>query len=173
MSDPDGNGTPRRPRTPSHEPTVAGTADRTEGADEGPQGILGPPSSPVLDGRNPRGRFEAGNTLGRGHVVNRKVSEMRRVALSVETPEQVAGVIARMRELAMEGDTTAARIYIETMIGKPVQGVEITGRDGEAIGQDGGAIFAALSAALGGFPDDVRFAVIGAMKGAVDARRAE
>ena len=85
---------------------------------------------PALDGRGPNGQFQPGNTLGRGHVVNRKISELRRVALASETPEQVAAVIGKMREQAMEGDTTAARIYIETMIGKPVQGVEISGPDG-------------------------------------------
>jgi hypothetical protein len=135
--------------------------------------LAGHPSNPALDGRDRLGRFEPGNAIGRGHVVNRKLSELRRVALAAETPEQVAGVIAKLRELAMDGDTAAAKIYVETMIGKPVQGVEITGADGERLGQDAGSIFAALSMALGPFPEEVRFAVLGAMKRAVDAGRAE
>jgi hypothetical protein len=41
-----------------------------------------------------------------------------------------------MGELALAGDITAARLYLEYCVGRPVQALELSGPDGEKLGGD-------------------------------------
>ena len=138
----------------------------------GSDGRDGPPSTPDPNGRDELGRFGPGNTLSRGHAGHRKVSEMRRAALEAETPVRVAVVISKLHELACEGDVAAAKVYLETVIGKAIQGVEISGPDGGPI-ERSADVASALSAALSPFSEEVRFAVIATLKRTINARHAE
>lgn len=121
-----------------------------------------------FDGRDLAGRFGPNNKLGKGHVTNRRMAELRRMALEAETPQRVARVLGKMRALANKGDVPAAKVYLETVIGKAPQAVELSGPDGERLGQDVKSLVIEISAALGAFPEEVRFAVLGAMKRAVN-----
>jgi hypothetical protein len=59
------------------------------------------------------------------------MAELRRAVLEVETPERVRAVIDKMREQAAAGDASAARVYLDHVIGRPVQAVALTDADGE------------------------------------------
>jgi hypothetical protein len=171
---------PRNPRPASHSPpsrapqdeatpaAANGSASMADDASTGLLGALAPPSSPDPNGRDELGRFGPGNTLSRGHAGHRKVSEMRRAALAAETPDRVATVIGKLYDLAAEGDVPAAKVYLETVIGKSVQGVEISGPDGSPL-ERSAELSAALGAALSPFSEEVRFAVLGTIKRAVHA----
>ncbi len=79
------------------------------------------------NGRAPGGRFAEGNKMAAGNPVNRRMAELRRQVLESETPERVAEVVARMRDLAIGGDTAAARIYLEHTLGRAPQSIELSG----------------------------------------------
>ncbi len=125
------------------------------------------------DGRSAGGLFAKGNKLARGNAVNRRMGELRRAALEAETPERVAAVIGKLRELATEGDVPAARVYLETVIGRAPQAVEVSGPDGESLGLGLVQVEAAILDALAPFGQRARFAVALALRGLVNAGGAE
>jgi hypothetical protein len=84
-------------------------------------------------GRLPSGRFALGNRLSPGNPKARRMHELRSRLLAAAAPEAVVKVIRRMGELAEAGDVAAARLYLEYTTGKPVQALEVSGPDGEAL----------------------------------------
>jgi hypothetical protein len=131
------------------------------------------PIEPNPNGRVPGGRFAVGHTHSRGPR-NTKMAELRRAVLEVETPERVRSVIDKMREQATAGDASAARVYLDHVLGKAPQSVELSGLDGESLGVDWTRVEAAVLAALQPFGEQARFAVALALRGVVtDAGRAE
>ena len=168
---------PRRTRTPAREPSAAGAenvppgpADRSTGGTEG-QGV--PPSSPVSNGRDNLGRFGAGNAHGKGHAGHKRMAELRGAVLEAATPEVVSAITKKLAMLALqEGDVAAARLVLEYSCGKPIQGIELSGPEGEPLARSA-ELSTALGAALSPFSEEVRFAVLGVIKRAVDAGRAE
>ncbi len=161
----------RRHRTPSHEPPPREPDEVAPGADDGATGLPGAPSTTDPNGRDDLGRFGPGNAHSRGHAGHRKVSEMRRAALEAETPVRVARVMAKLFDLAEAGDVSAAKVYLENVVGRPIQGVEISGPDGSPL-ERSAELATALGAALSPFSEEVRFAVLGVIKRAVHAERA-
>ena len=75
------------------------------------------------DGRGPSGRFRVGNKLAKGNIVNRRMAELRAAALEAESSQRVAEVVGKLRELALEGDVAAAKVYMETVVGLAPQAV--------------------------------------------------
>jgi hypothetical protein len=101
------------------------------------------------------------------------MNELRRAALEAETPERVREVVDRMRTLALAGDVPAARTYLDTVIGKPPQGVELSGPDGAPLGVDLAAVEVAVLTVLKPYGEAARFQVAMALRGmAIDAARA-
>jgi hypothetical protein len=54
---------------------------------------------------------------------------LRRAWLAAATPERVEALADKLFELALTGDVQAARVWLEHVIGKPLQAVEVSGPD--------------------------------------------
>ena len=87
------------------------------------------------------------------------MSELRRAILDAETPDRVAAVVEKMRVLALAGDTTAANIYIQTCIGKPLQAVELSGPEGEPLGLSLSTVTTVVLEAIKPYGPEARVAV--------------
>jgi hypothetical protein len=161
------NSTPPGPSPGIVQGYLAGFYDETTMSDH-------EPAKPGSNGRLTDGRFAGGNTIARGNPLNRRMATLRSALLDSTTPEDVQAVGAKLAELAKAGDVQAARVYLEHVIGKAPQSVELTGPDGSALGLDWQRVEAAVLAALQPFGEQARFAVALALRGVVnDAGRAE
>jgi hypothetical protein len=70
-------------------------------------------------GRTRRGRFAAGNTLGRGNPAHRKCAALR-AALGQDLGEgEMRQLGLKLYQQALSGDTVAARLLLEYLIGRP------------------------------------------------------
>jgi hypothetical protein len=180
MSEAKKNGRHKRPRTTSHVPrdatTPAGLDGSTPTAADAATGRLdalaAPPSSTVSNGRDSRGRFGPSNAYGKGHAGHKRMAELRGAVLEAATPEILFALTRTLAKLALEGDVAAARLLLEYSCGKSVQPVEIAGHDGGPL-ERSAELSTALGAALSPFSEEVRFAVLGVIRKAVHAGRAE
>lgn len=100
------------------------------------------------NGRSTGGRFSSGNSFGRGSPVTKRMHDFRLALLEAGDPETLKSLFKKMGELGLAGDTTAARLYIEYCVGKPVQALELSGPDGVTLGGDMVRIRTAILAAL-------------------------
>jgi hypothetical protein len=123
--------------------------------------------------RGPGGLFAKGNKLASGNPGHKRMAELRGAVLEAATPEIVAAVTKKLAMLALqEGDVAAARLLLEYACGKAPQAIELSGPEGEPLAHSA-ELSTALGAALSPFSEEVRFAVLGVIKRAVDAGRAE
>jgi hypothetical protein len=131
-----------------------------------------------VDGRGERGRFARGNHAAKGNVNALKMFELRREILesAAASPEAIRAAFSRLfrRAIGKNEDKDGASIDIEAMklylayaIGRPVQGIELSGPDGEPLGAEWAKVEAAIIAALAPFGDQARFAVAAALRGIV------
>jgi hypothetical protein len=86
------------------------------------------------NGRDPMtGRLLPGNRVAVGNrgsnSVARRAHELRQCLLEAVSPEDVLAVGRKLVELAKDGDVTAAKLWLEYVLGRPVQGVELSGLD--------------------------------------------
>jgi hypothetical protein len=114
------------------------------------------------DGRDARGSFTRGNVIGKGNAGNRRQRELRAALMEAATPEKVRAVEATLHELAVGGDTTACKVWLDHVVGRPVQAVELSGPDGTASGVE--VLMTAVLAALSPYPE-ARLAVAAKLKG--------
>jgi hypothetical protein len=106
------------------------------------------PASP--NGRHVNGRFAPGNQAAVGNPGNTRMKELRRALLECATEEKVKAVEESLHELAVGGDVAAAKVWLDHVVGKPVQAVKLSGPDGAAL--DLPAIVATIMVALGDEP---------------------
>ena len=106
---------------------------------------------PTSNGRHVDGRFTPGNAIGKGNPGNRRQRELRAALIEAATPEKVKAVEESLHELAVGGDVAAAKVWLDHVVGKPVQAVELSGPDGQAL--DLPAIVSTIMIALGDDPD--------------------
>jgi hypothetical protein len=123
-------------------------------------------------GRAERGRFAPGNQYAAGNPNHKRMYELRKALLDAATPEQVKVVADKMYDLATTGDVAAAKLWLEFVIGKPVQGIEVAGVGGSPLGMDWDRLQAVLLGALARFPE-ARIEVVAALRGLTDARGTE
>ncbi len=116
------------------------------------------------------GRFAPGNRVALGNPNNRKMHDLRRALLDSADADAVVRVGNRLRALAEGGDVQAAKLWMEYVIGKPPQAIELSGPDGEPLGVDWVRLQDALMGALSRFPD-ARVAVAVALRGLADDAR--
>ena len=118
------------------------------------------PTNP--NGRHVDGRFTPGNAIGKGNPGNRRQRELRAALIEAATPEKVKAVEEALYELAVGGDVAAAKVWLDHVVGKPVQAVELAGPDGQALGME--VVMTAVLAALAPYPE-ARLAVAARLKG--------
>ena len=99
------------------------------------------------------GYFQKGNNFSQGNSLARRTRELRQATLDAVTVEQVKAVITKLAELAGNGDVPAARVFLDHVIGKPTQALELSGPDGEALGQDMGKVLTTIQTALANLPE--------------------
>jgi hypothetical protein len=57
------------------------------------------------------------------------MKELRRALLECATEEKVKAVEESLHELAVGGDVAAAKVWLDHVVGKPLQAVEVSGPD--------------------------------------------
>ena len=114
------------------------------------------------NGRSVDGKFAPGNKHSLGHAGNRRQRELRTALVEAATPEKVKAVEESLHELAAGGDVAAAKVWLDHVVGRPVQAVELAGPDGQALGME--VVMTAVLAALAPFPE-ARLAVAARLKG--------
>lgn len=95
-------------------------------------------SSPSItghDGRDGSGRFSKGNRHGGGNPIAKRVHRYRQAIVKAESAENVVKVIAKLRDDAMNAETvrdraTAAKVYLEYVVGKPADLAPASGDGG-------------------------------------------
>lgn len=70
--------------------------------------------------RDTKGRFTAGNQIGKGRPIGSKVDRLRRAMISAVTPDDIREIISVLIGLAKAGDLTAAKIVLDRVLGSPV-----------------------------------------------------
>lgn len=76
------------------------------------------------DERDSAGRFKPGNRGGPGNPRVRKLGEFQAAVRKAVTPQELANVLVRMRDIAMDSQDeasaiAAARVLLERCLGKP------------------------------------------------------
>jgi hypothetical protein len=101
--------------------------------------------------------------------------ELRAALLEAADGETVARVGRKLAELAEGGDVQAAKVWLEYVVGRPPQALELSGPFGSPLGGDWSQFQRILLGALGNFPE-ARVALAVALRGLADdahARDAE
>jgi hypothetical protein len=73
------------------------------------------------NGRDDRGRFLPGNPGGPGNPLAVRVSRLRSALLNAVTEDDVKEIVRKLVSLAKDGDTVAARILFDRVLGRPVE----------------------------------------------------
>jgi hypothetical protein len=123
-------------------------------------------------GRGDGGRFGPGNRFAGGNPNARRMNELRTALLDAAGPDDVRRVGLKLAELAGGGDVQAAKVFLDYVVGKPPQALELSGRDGEPLGVDWGRLQAALMGALAAYPD-AKVSVALALRGLADDARSD
>jgi hypothetical protein len=121
----------------------------------------------MADGRESNGYFAKGNRFSRGNLGSKRVAELRGELLDATTADDVRAVSGKLLELAKAGDVHAAKVWLEFVIGKPRQQVELSGPDGGPLGVDMMWLTRVVLMALEGHPE-VRLKVAEALNGPAD-----
>jgi hypothetical protein len=85
----------------------------------------------VTDGRAANGRFIKGNKCGRGNPFARKLAAMRQAFLDAISEDDLKAVARRLLLRAEAGDTTAAKVLLAYVIGKPAKATNPDSLDAE------------------------------------------
>ena len=105
------------------------------------------------NGRQPNGRFAKGCAGGPGNPAMKRMYELRKAIVDAATDDEVRQVAAKLRDLALDGDTAAAKLWLSYVAGQPAQTVELTGLDGATLGISVERLQIALLAAVGDLPE--------------------
>jgi hypothetical protein len=76
-------------------------------------------STATAEGRDPRGRFVAGNRGGPGNPFARQIAALRKAFLDSVTPEDLAAIAQALLAKAKAGDVAAAKLVLAYLLGKP------------------------------------------------------
>lgn len=80
------------------------------------------------------GYFAKGNKLGRGNPAHKRMGQLRKAFIKAVTPEDVLEVGKKLMEKAKSGDIPAARLFLDHVLGRAPQHIELTGPEGQALG---------------------------------------
>jgi len=79
------------------------------------------PSPTEDNGRNEHGQFTPGNRFGVGNPYAKRTGELRAALLDAVTPDDMRAIAGKLVALAKEGNTIAARILFDRVLGKPLE----------------------------------------------------
>jgi hypothetical protein len=102
----------------------------------------------ISSGRNDGGQFASGHTFSRGNAGgnpnHRRMSELKRALIACGTEEDVQKLYAALLAAALDGDTPAAKLLLDHLVGRPTQPIEVTGPGPAPIQTDITAIVAII-----------------------------
>ena len=78
-------------------------------------------------GKDGKGRFTKGNTFGQGNPFAKKTAQLRTGLINSVTKKDVSAIINRLKEDAIAGNTTAAKILLDRLFG-PLINVDVLER---------------------------------------------
>jgi hypothetical protein len=87
---------------------------------------------PTVNHRS-NGQFAPGNKAAKGNPVNRRMMELRSHLIDAATPEKIKAVGDKLVELALAGDVSAARTWLDHVVGRAPQTVALTDADGGSV----------------------------------------
>ncbi len=106
---------PRKTKSAQAQPTLTNNEAQPTAADARPAPEQVPPS-----GRDSQGKFAAGNRGGPGNPHARHCARMLEIFRNAISEEDFVRVVRRLLEKAEAGDTSAAKILVSYVIGKPL-----------------------------------------------------
>lgn len=78
------------------------------------------PSPTGSNGRDAKGRFAAGNRLARGNPEAQRVGKLRSKLIRAVSSRDIAEVVEGLVSKAKAGDTAAAKLLLDRVLGPPV-----------------------------------------------------
>jgi len=81
------------------------------------------------------------------------MSQLRTAAVKAQTPEDVLAIFTALLNAGKDGDVAASKVYLDFIIGRPIQKLELTGADGEPIGLQIGHLTLLIMQELLGYPE--------------------
>jgi hypothetical protein len=97
------------------------------------------------------GKFVKGYKGGPGNPIALHMAAMRKAIMQATSPEDVQRVWKSLYDLALGGDVTAMRLYLEYAAGKPKESLVIEGPEGGPVKIE--ALLAVVLAALTPYPE--------------------
>jgi hypothetical protein len=87
-----------------------------------------------VPGRTAGGTFAPGNRFGKGNLHARRMAELRDALTSTITADQVQALAAKLYAAAIDGDSVAARLLLEYLVGKPAKAPDLeSDKDGKPV----------------------------------------
>jgi hypothetical protein len=108
-------------------------------------------NEPSPNGRSLDGRFGRGNKAAAGNPRNRRTRQLRREWLAAVTLKDLRRVSDNLLKASDNGDVLASRVWLEFVLGKPVQGIEVSDQDGQPMGIE--VLMAAVARGLEAHPE--------------------
>jgi hypothetical protein len=106
---------------------------------------------PNPDGRHLNGRFAHGNKVSRGNIGNKRMGELRRAIFDSVDPADAVNVMNCLYDMAIAGDVQAAKVWLDHVLGKPPQAVEVAAPAGRTL--DLTTIMVVVNEALTDYPE--------------------
>ena len=79
----------------------------------------------AAEGRDTKGRFVPGNKCSPGNPLARYHHKLRMAVAEVATPERMREVVAKLVDLAVRGDITAAKVLLDLCFGSRREGIMV------------------------------------------------
>lgn len=86
--------------------------------------------APSTPNHRPDGSFAIGNKASTGDPHRKHTAMLRAAFHAANTPEDMAEAAKVCKTLALSGDMAAMKLWLEYLLGKPPQAVELTGAEG-------------------------------------------
>ena len=101
--------------------------------------------------RVPAKPFAKGNQYGKANEGKHIRARFRKYLTEARTPRDIRNVARKLRDQALEGNVSAARLWLEHVVGTPLQQIEISGPDNSDL--DIGRVVTAIVIAFGNTPE--------------------
>jgi hypothetical protein len=107
-------------------------------------------------GRDERGLFKPGNTISKGVGGNpnsKRMGELKQALIACGTAEDVQKLYAALLTAALAGDTPAAKLLLDHLVGRPSQTVEVSGIEASPVTFNMAAFVGIIQTALSDHPE--------------------